>query len=365
MYDEVFSPSFGNRPSFLVGRSQLLSQLEQGLQSRPGSRERTVVVLGQRGSGKTVLLWELADRMRKQGFAVASPTIVADGMLERILEKLEDDCQLYAGGKLHLAGGSVGVLGFSAGIQLERGAAAAKSPQQRLVQLCRQLTAKDRGALILIDELQASSPEIRHLIGTYQEMVGEGLNVSLVMAGLPGAVSTTLNDKVLTFLNRARKVSLPPLEQGEVDAFFKRSFDSLGIAIESGLRRSASAYTAGSPYLLQLVGHYTCLYAEDGKVSEESLAEALRTSGDDFQSDVCATTLAALSERDVDFLEAMAELGEPTSVAAVAEAMGATADYAQKYRRRLIDGGVIKSAGRGKVAFDVPFLAEHLRRRNE
>ena len=61
----------------------------------------------------------------------------------------------------------------------------------------------------------------------------------------------------------------------------------------------------------------------------------------------------------------MAELGEPTSVAAVAEAMGATADYAQKYRRRLIDGGVIKSAGRGKVAFDVPFLAEHLRRRNE
>lgn len=150
-----------------------------------------------------------------------------------------------------------------------------------------------------------------------------------------------------------------------MDAFFKRSFDSLGIAIESGLRRSASAYTAGSPYLLQLVGHYTCLYAEDGKVSEESLAEALRTSGDDFQSDVCATTLAALSERDVDFLEAMAELGEPTSVAAVAEAMGATADYAQKYRRRLIDGGVIKSAGRGKVAFDVPFLAEHLRRRNE
>ena len=48
MYDEVFSPSFGNRPSFLVGREQLLDQLEQGLQSRPGSRERAVVILGQR-----------------------------------------------------------------------------------------------------------------------------------------------------------------------------------------------------------------------------------------------------------------------------------------------------------------------------
>ena len=66
--------------------------------------------------------------MRKQGFAVASPTIVADGMLERILEKLEDDCQLYADGKLYLTGGSVGALGFSAGIQLERDAATTKSP---------------------------------------------------------------------------------------------------------------------------------------------------------------------------------------------------------------------------------------------
>lgn len=147
-----------------MGREQLLDQLEQGLQSRPGSRERAVVILGQRGSGKTVLLWELADRMRKQGFAVANPTIVSDGMLERILEKLEDDCQLSADGKLHLTGGSVGALGFSAGIQLERDAATTKSPQQRLVQLCRQLTAKDREALILIDELQASSLEIRRLI---------------------------------------------------------------------------------------------------------------------------------------------------------------------------------------------------------
>lgn len=128
MHDEVFSPSFGNRPSFLVGRDQLLAQLELGLRSRPGSRERAVVILGQRGSGKTVLLWELADRMRKQGFAVASPTIVSDGMLERILEKLEDDCQLSADGKLHLAGGSVGALGFSAGIQLERTRQRPKAP---------------------------------------------------------------------------------------------------------------------------------------------------------------------------------------------------------------------------------------------
>lgn len=39
-----------------------------------------------------------------------------------------------------------------------------------------------------------------------------------------------------------------------------------------------------------------------------------------------------------------------------------TVDYAQKYRKRLIDAGVIEAARRGFVAFAVPYLREHLRR---
>ena len=68
----IFSPSFGNRPSFLVGREGVLDALLRGLATSPGSRERSVVMLGQRGSGKTVLLWELADRAAKMGYAVAT-----------------------------------------------------------------------------------------------------------------------------------------------------------------------------------------------------------------------------------------------------------------------------------------------------
>ena len=38
-----------------------------------------MLMLGQRGSGKTVLLWELADRARKLGFVVATPTVASGG----------------------------------------------------------------------------------------------------------------------------------------------------------------------------------------------------------------------------------------------------------------------------------------------
>ncbi|WP_322151785.1 hypothetical protein [Paratractidigestivibacter sp.] len=54
--DTIFSPAFGNRPTYLVGRELVLDGLIAGLDSVPGSKERSTVLLGQRGSGKTVLL---------------------------------------------------------------------------------------------------------------------------------------------------------------------------------------------------------------------------------------------------------------------------------------------------------------------
>ena len=216
---------------------------------------------------------------------------------------------------------------------------------------------------MLIEEVQANIPELRQLVVAYQELVGQRLDVAIAMAGLPASVSATLNDHVLTFLNRARKVALEPLEIHEVDAFFAKAFDELGIAIEPDLRREAATATKGSPYMLQLVGHNIVLYANGGDaVNKEVLSQALASSREDFENDVCHTTLAALSERDVDFLRAMAVDERESRMAAIAERMGVTPDYAQKYRKRLIDAGIIETPRRGAVTFAVPYLADYLKK---
>ena len=49
-------------------------------------------------------------------------------------------------------------------------------------------------------------------------------------------------------------------------------------------------------------------------------------------------------------------------VSDVAERMHVTVDYAQKYRKRLIDAGIIEPAGRGFVRFAVPYLQDYLSR---
>lgn len=362
--DSVFSPSFGNRPAYLVGRDDILRRFDQGLQSAPGNRDRAMVLLGQRGSGKTVLLWELADRARKQGFVVSSPTIASEGMLERVVEKIQDDGQRYVKSKAsRVSGGSVGALGFSVGLQFTREVQETKTFQFKLTQLARRLTKAGRGILILVDELQANSPEVRQLVIAYQELVGEGLDVALVMAGLPGAVAATLNDHVLTFLNRARKVELGPLAAREVAAYYRTAFAELGVAADDNLCLAAAEATKGSPYMLQLVGHNVVLrLGSDSVLTQEVLRLAVSDSREDYETDVCETTLAALSEVDGEFLRVMVGDAGESSVAEVAQRMGVTYDYAQKYRRRLIDAGVIRASSRGKVAFAVPYLADYLRR---
>lgn len=362
--DTIFAPSFGNRPKYLVGRESIISDFLKGLDGNPGNRERSIVLLGQRGSGKTVLLWELADRAAERGFVVATPTVLSEGLLVRIVEKIQEDGSRYVKSPgASIAGACIGALGFSAGLEFSREIQETKSPQYKLTQLARKLSKLGHGILILVDELQANSTEIRQLVTVYQEMIGEGLDLALVMAGLPGAVSATLNDHVLTFLNRARKISLDPLKINEVDTFFARAFESLGVEIDAQKRRFAAEFTYGSPYMLQLVGHYLIIGAQDeGTISDDAFNDALYSAQEDFENDICSITLKSLSPRDIDFLTAMTLDEEASKVSDIAERMSCTIDYAQKYRRRLIARGVIEPAGRGLVVFSVPFLRDHLRK---
>ena len=359
----LFSPSFGNRPSYLVGRSQVIRTFIDGLGREPGNRDRATVVLGQRGSGKTVLLWELADRAAELGFVVATPTTTSENMLERIIEKLQGAGESFIDEpETRLTGGTIGAFGFSAGLQFSREVQETKSFQFKLTQLARKLNAGGHGVLILVDELQANSPEIRQLVTAYQEMVGERIDIALVLAGLPGAVSATLNDHVLTFLNRARKLQLSPLEISDIDSFYQRAFSELEIDVPPELRLYAARATEGSPYLLQLIGYNIEQRAHrDRPVGKAVVDGAIAAAKVDFENDVCRTTLAALSPRDIDFLFAMSEDDGFSLMGDIARRLGVTSDYAQKYRRRLIDAGVIEPAGRGMVAFAVPYLSAFLK----
>lgn len=361
MRDTLFSPAFGNKPRTLVGRDVDMKCLTEGLEAFPGSKERARLVVGQRGLGKTVLLLELADYAKSHDYIVASPTVVSSDMLDRILEKLaRDGDRILSQKKAKVTGGTVGFLGFSAGIQTESDTEPPKSFAARLLDLCEKAEEAGKGILILVDEAQANHEELKKLIIAYQEMVGEGKNISVVFAGLPSAISNMLNDHVLTFFNRASKLHLQPISIPEISVFYRNCFDKLGIKISDKWIDEAAKQTAGSPYMMQLVGHYITIHAsESGELTESDFQRSMSLAEKDFIEDICKTTISPLSRKDVDFLAAMSFDDDESAVMDIASRLHVNSAYVQRYKTRLLQAGVIAQNRRGFVEYAIPYLRQY------
>ena len=358
----IFRPAFGNRPDRIVGRDDVLSHLEDSLASYPGSKERATLMMGQRGMGKTALLLEVADRARDAGYIVARTTC-GDAMLDTLLDILQrDGGRCVQDKKPPVQGFSAGALGFSFGLTFTEEVARSYGFRVKLEMLCDRLAEADKGVLILIDEVEPSCAALVELATTYQELVGEEKNIAIVMACLPAALSEVLNEKTLTFLNRADKIDLGPVSIASVRAYYSSAFSRAGRSIGDGILDKAARATSGFPYLLQLIGYYLLEYSSDGQeITEAILSRAYGAAFDELDSDVFRAMLRPLSQGDISFLKAMAADDGPTHVADLQARLGVSQGHVQSYRRRLLDAGVIVAPRRGELDFVIPQLREHLR----
>lgn len=202
---------------------------------------------------------------------------------------------------------------------------------------------------------------MRQVATTYQHLVGEEKDIAMAMAGLPHAISTVLNDKVLTFLNRARKVTLGPLSAASVRSYYVRAFEELDLNCSEELVLRAADASEGFPYLVQLVGYYLLKHARSGEISEEILALAVQDAQHDMNEKVLKPMLKPLSNNDIAFLRAMSEDEGATTTASLQKRLGEGNSFIQPYRARLIEAGLIESPRKGELVFAVPHLADYLR----
>lgn len=356
----MFQPTFGNRPNQYIGRDGVIEQFMAGLREPAGSRNRCTLFLGQRGMGKTALLLELSDRATKAGNVVARVT-AHDYMANAIIEQFQlNGSALFNDEKRKLTGVTAGALGFTLGLTFSEAAERQYGFRSKMSLLCDKLAEKGKGALILIDEVRTSAA-MREVASAYQELVGDGKNIAIAMAGLPHAVSSVLNDQVLTFLNRANKVELGLISTQLIKAYYEKAFRSIDIKTSDEILERAAQATRGFPYLMQLIGYYVVQYADGKGVLDDKVMNKAETSAlADMSDNVFKPILSPLSDNDILFLKAMARCGEPVTTAQLQAAMGDKASALQPYRRRLLDAGIIEAPRRGELVFAVPYLAEHL-----
>ena len=360
----LFHPTFGSRPAQIVGRDKEISDFINGLSSPIGSYERCTFFTGQRGMGKTALLQELADKASQMDYVVALVTSY-ELMNVDIIETIQrNGSEFIPTAKRKIQGIDAGAFGFSFGLTFSETTQNQYSFRSKMTLLCDRLAEYGKGVLILVDEAKTSE-SMRQLAITYQHLVGEGKNIAIAMAGLPQAVSGVLNDKVLTFLNRAKKVSLGCINVSEIFAYYLNAFKLLNIKCSEDLLKAAAEASDGFPYMMQLIGYYIERFSNDGTANKEVLERALKAARTDLEQNVFEPILRPLSDMDISFIYAMSKDEASSKISDISKRMNKSNSYVQPYRRRLIDAGIIEPLKAGEVAFAVPYLSDYLKKRNE
>lgn len=363
MVDFIFKPSFGNKPSVLIGRDDVLRKIREGLKVPQGTRERSSLIIGQRGMGKTVMLLEAYEMAGDLGFVATSPISATDGLLQKIVEQINDICKEKVGGfSFNITGFNAGAFGFEIGVQFSKDETVGKSFSYVMKRMCKALTDNNIGTLFVIDEVQSNHRELKNFITTFQEMHGMGLNVAVLFAGLPSTISTTLNDDVLTFLNRSRKIYLQPIDKYEIYKYYMTVFKHVGVFVPLPCLEEMASATKGSPYMMQLIGHHLLNIAEENvTVGARNVKNAIARANHDYEEDVCGAIIKNVSPEDLEFLIAMSADEDDSNFSDIINRLNCNQVLYQIYKRRLLDSGIVNQPSSDTVGFAIPQMREYIR----
>jgi hypothetical protein len=356
MAGNPFTPTFGIEPRFLADRERIVDDFSYGLENGPGDPNRSTILIGPRGSGKTVLLSKLAHEAQQRGWIYAFVN-AADGMLNSLLEQAHASGAEYLKRKKQTRISGVTAGGF--GVTTSAVDSASPSWRMEMSDLMDELARFQVGLLLIVDEVDVGKPEMVSLVSDFQHFIREGREVALLMAGLPGKVLQLFQHDSISFIRRSfqHRLSAVPIPAAQVA--IERTVSSEGRTITPDALALAAANSGGFPFLIQLIGYHMWHLAGE-LIEVEDVSQGTLLASADMERMILETTVSELSRRDIDFLLAMAQDDRFSYLKDVAKRMGYSSAAAGQYRLRLLQQGLISNAGYGRVAFELPLLREYL-----
>ena len=355
-----FTPMFGRVPAYMAGRERIIDDMVLAFENGDSDPNLCSIFYGARGTGKTALLSYLSYRAQQEGWITASVT-ASDGMLDDILQRLEESAAHLLGGstKKRVTGVEIAPIGS---ISWENIDSQTEKPNWRtkMNALFSQLSETGTGVLIAVDEVDASFSQMTELVTTYQHFVSENKKVALLMAGLPFRVLALLTGKSTSFLRRAAQRSLGSISPVEVKEAFRLTVEDGGKTIsDEALDRAAEAID-GFPFMFQLVGYRAWNASRQApEVSLEDVDRGAKLAQQELESRVFASTAAELSPGDLDFLRAMNPVGRTTR-SELSSRLKKSSGSISTYKKRLIEAGMIEEPLQGHFEFALPGFGEYV-----
>ncbi|MBZ4219153.1 MAG: ATP-binding protein [Chlorobium sp.] len=381
-----FSPGAGAPPPELAGRDGVLEQAAvlfgRVLKKRP---EKSLIMTGLRGVGKTVLLNEM-ERMALQAgyrtiFIEASEqkplVVLLVSQLRSLLYEL--DRIAGAGNKVRrglavlksFVGGikvSFGEVELGLDIEPEKGSADSGDLEADLPSLFIAVgeAAEERqcAVAIFIDEIQYfSSGELNALIMAMHKMQQRQLPLVLVGAGLPILPGLAGNAKSYA----ERLFSFPDIGALQEEDAAKALQDPVraeGVAFEPAALQEIYRMTKGYPYFLQEWGYQAWNQSESSPITLHLVQETTKPVVIRLDENFFRVRFDRLTDGEKKYLRAMAELGQgPYHTTDISGMLGVESSTAlSPVRSKLIKKGMIYSHSHGLLNFTVPLFDEFMRR---
>lgn len=337
-----FSISFGTLPTQYISRITQTNQIvDMFTDDNPSNH--VFMLTGIRGSGKTVLMTDISERLRNE-----KDWIVVEISPERdMLEGLA--ATLYAVPELH-ALFIKAKLDFSAlglGVSVEN-AAPITDTEVAVNRMLEYITKAGKRVLITVDEV-TNNANLKVFAAAFQIYLRRNFQVYLIMTGLYENLYNLQNEKSLTFLYRAPKVILEPLNYTAVVSHYKKVF-----GIDNEQAEYMAKLTKGYSFAFQVLGY---IYWNN----KESKIEDILPEYDQYLDEYVYDKIwSEMSEMDRKVVSTMAISGE-TNVSKLRELVGMTTSQFSVYRDRLKRKGIINTAQYGYISLLLPRFEEYVK----
>ena len=233
-------------------------------------------------------------------------------------------------------------VGFGVGI---KGTTPVTDIEEALIRMLRSTRKHGKRVLITIDEV-TNSRDIRVFASAYQIFLREELPVFLLMTGLYNQIDRLRNAEGMTFLERAPRTVLSPLN---FVAMVDKYINTLKISEEAAVRLAKA--TKGYSFAFQVVGYYAW-------EQRDHLDHALIDAKEYLFEFAYQKIWSELSGKDRELVLAVFQ-SETGEVSRVREIMNWTSNQFNPYRDRLLKSGVISSPQTGYVELALPWFGEY------
>lgn len=378
-----FSPGAGAPPPELVGRDPILEEaailLGRIKRKRP---EKSMLLTGLRGVGKTVLLNEIDRKAREEGYRTilieAHEGKTLGALIAPHLWKLLFELDRIAGLGNKVKRGlsvlrsfisalnvTVNDVTIGLDIEPERGAADSGDLEIDLPNLFVALAeaAEDRKSAIaiFIDEIQYfTQKELGALIMAMHKIQQRQLPLVLLAAGLPilpglAGDSKSYAERLFNFPD------IGALSETDAAKALNDPAQVEGVVFEPAALAEIYRMTKGYPYFLQEWGYQSWNHAKSSPITLKVIQEASSMVIQRLDKNFFRVRFDRLIPSEKNFLRAMAELGPGSHRSGdIADILNFKITSLAPVRSKLIKKGMIYSPAHGELAFTVPLFDEFM-----